>query len=59
MKIKKGLKYVCVKKIKLDEVFIFKKGFIYTSRIKGQLIDNHNCDRYIVSHHIKHFIELK
>ena len=59
MKIKKGLKYVCVKKIKLDEVFIFKKGFIYTSRIKGQLIDWQHSDRYIVPHHIKHFVELK
>ena len=60
MKIKKGLKYVCIKKITNQSHVIYIKGFIYNSNKKGFLLDEYDCNRIIAPDHLKgYFVELK
>jgi hypothetical protein len=60
MKIKKGLKYVCIKKIINQSHIIFKKGVIYNSPTPEFLLDEYDCKRYVSSEHKKgYFVELK
>jgi hypothetical protein len=59
MKIKKGDRFVCVKKITTDCGYnTFKKGAIYTSDWDGSLIYKKNIIITIVEKHIKHFVKL-
>ena len=60
MKIKKGLKYVCIKKITNQSHVIFKKGFIYNSNEAEFLFDEYDSKRYVSPNHLKgYFVELK
>ena len=60
MKIKKGYWFMCVKKITLDEVVIYKKGVIYKSNEAGFLLDEKELSRFITPNHLKgYFIKLK
>ena len=60
MKIKKGLKYVCIKKITAIGIAIYRKGFIYNSNESEFLIDEYGCNRFVSSNHQKgYFVELK
>ena len=60
MKIKKGLKYVCIKKIIVSGIAIYKKGVIYNSNNSEFLLDEYGCSRFVSSNHQKgYFVELK